>query len=300
MRCLPRLFLGLWLMAWAPSGWAALSVTLLLSDSGGIYQEAAQALQAELEEDGVKVTQQTVAQREPAREDWVVALGVAALQHALDERTTTPVMSLLVPRASYTRLTAGRTRSVTALYLDQPIGRMTALLRLALPDTRRVGALLGPATRHLREELQRAADAQGLELRFALFDSADALFPALSDLANEIDVLLLLPDPLVVNRNTLQSLILQTYHLRRPILAYSAALVQAGALIGLYATPAQLGREAGQWLQDLGHGSGRKLPAPRYPNSLTVGTNPSVARSLGLTLPPAEVLTRRLQEASAP
>jgi ABC-type uncharacterized transport system substrate-binding protein len=295
-----RLLLGLWLISWVPAAWAAMSVTLLLSEPGGIYQEAAQALQAELEEAGVRVTQQTVAQREPEREDWVVALGVAALQHALDERNTTPVMALLVPRASYTRLTAGRTRPVTALYLDQPLWRTAALMRLALPGIRRVGAILGPATRQIREDMRQACAAQGLELHAVTIDSAAALFPALADLADEIDVLRLVPDPLVVNRNTLQSLLLQTYHLRRPVVAYSAALVEAGALLGLYATPAQLGREAGRWLQDLGYGSARKLPAPRYPNSLTVGINPSVAHSLGLTLPPAEVLARRVEEVSAP
>lgn len=185
-----------------------MSVTLLLSEPGGIYQEAAQALQAELEEAGVRVTQQTVAQREPEREDWVVALGVAALQHALDECNTTPVMALLVPRASYTRLTAGRTRPVTALYLDQPLWRTAALMRLALPGIRRVGAILGPATRQIREDMRQACAAQGLELHAVTIDSAAALFPALADLADEIDVLRLVPDPLVVNRNTLQSLLL--------------------------------------------------------------------------------------------
>lgn len=281
--------------------WAATSVTLVLSDMGGIYQEAALALQTDLEQAGVQVTQQSVQQRGgPRREDWVVALGVAALQQVMAERSTTPIFCALVPRASYLRLTAGKTRAVTALYLDQPLERMAALQHSALPDRRRMGLLLGSSMKALREEAEEAASSQRLEMQFRMVDSSEEVFSALSDLSENIDVLWLLPDPLVVNRNNLQSLFLQTYRQRLPVLAYSAALVQAGAMLGLYATPTQLGHEAAQWMKILLAPGNRKLPPPRHPYSFVVAINPSVARSLNLTLPSADELTRRLQMLTVP
>jgi UDP-3-O-[3-hydroxymyristoyl] glucosamine N-acyltransferase LpxD len=49
------------------------------------------------------------------------------------------------------------------------------------------------------------------------------------------------PDPVVVQRGALQNFFLHTYRLKKPVLAYSAPLVKSGALLWLYATPAQLG-----------------------------------------------------------
>lgn len=274
--------------------WAATTVTLLLSDTGGIYQEAAQALQTDLEQAGMHVTQQSLLQRTDRRsEDWVVALGVAALQQVMAERDTTPVLSILVPRVRYLRITAGKTRAVTALYLDQPLERMAALQHSALPNSRRTGVLLGATTKTLLAEADAAATSQRLDIRYRVIDSPGAVFPALTDLSEDIDVLWLLPDPLIVNRNNLQSLFLQTYRHRLPIVAYSAALVQAGAMLGLYATPTQLGHEGAQWLKSMIPTGGRP-PPPRYPASFVIAINPTVARSLNVSLPSLEVLTQRV------
>jgi len=275
--------------------WAAQTVTLLLSDTGGIYQEAASALQTDLEQAGMQITQQSVASRGgPQREDLVVALGMSALQQVMAERATSPVLSVLVPRAGYIKLTTGKARAVTALYLDQPLERMAALQQCALPDGRRMGVLLGPTMKDLRGDAEQAAVSQRLEMKFRVVETREEVFPALSDLAEDIDVLWLLPDPLVVNRNNLQALFLQTYRQRLPVLAYSAALVQAGAMLGLYATPTQLGHESAQWIKVI-LATGRELPPPRYPTSYVIAINSSVARSLNVTLPPLAELTRRLQ-----
>lgn len=273
---------------------AAPAVTLLLSDTGGIYQEAASALQADLESVGIPVSQQTPSQRgEFRREDWVVVFGVAALQQVMAERDTTPVLSILVPRASYLRITAGKARAVTALYLDQPLERMAALQHAALPNSRRTGVLLGATTKSLLADAKAAASSKRLDIRYRIVDSPSAVFPALTELAEDIDVLWLLPDPLIVNRNNLQSLFLQTYRHRLPIVAYSSALVQAGAMLGLYATPKQFGHEAAQWLKTM-IPTGSRLPPPRYPASFVIAINPTVARSLNVSLPSLEVLTQRV------
>lgn len=293
--------LGLALLLYCIPTWAAPDVILLLSEPGGIYQEAASALETELQQAGFEVAQQSLEQRgEPRAGGWVVVLGVTALQHALAEHSVTPVFSLLVPRTSYFKLVADQTRPVTALYLDQPLERMAALQRLALPDNRQMGVLLGPVLRNLPSELERAAVSQGLDLHYREITASADVFQALTELTKVVEMLWLLPEPMVVNRNNLQSLFLQTYSRRCPVLAYSSELVKTGALLGLYATPEQLGREAGQWLKSLLRAESRKPPPPRYPVSFTVGVNTSVARSLNLNVPTADELTRRLRSLHIP
>jgi len=286
------------------AGWATLaqSVTLLLSEPGGIYLEAAQALRQELEVgNGLRIRQQILAERRPGEaEDLVVALGVRAYAAALSEPGGTPVLALLVPRQTYERLLAergqgGPWRPVGGLYLDQPPARQLQLLQLALPGTRRVGVLVGADSTEQAEALAEAARSARLQLQTQTVSSPGELFTALGVLSGQAQALLLLPDASVVNRGTLQSLLLQTYRERLPVVGYSAALADAGAILGLYATPAQLGREAAQLIRTAFRGGELRLPPARHPETFSLRINRSVARSLGIVLPAEAELTSRLR-----
>lgn len=71
--------------------------------------------------------------------------------------------------------------------------------------------------------------------------------------------------------------------------------VKAGALLALYSTPAQIGQQAGEVArQGLASGS---LQPPAAPRHFRIGTNPYVARSLGISLEDASVLQERLERA---
>ncbi len=286
------------------AGWAALaqSVTLLLSEPGGIYQEAAQALRQELEQgNGLRIRQQVLTERRPGEaEDLVVALGVRAYVAALSEPGDTPVLALLVPRQTFERLLAergpgGQWRAVGGLYLDQPPARQLQLLQLALPGARRVGVLVGADSGEQAQALTEAARSVRLQLQAQSVSSPGEVFAALGALSGQTQVLLLLPDATVVNRGTLQTLLLQTYRERLPVVGYSAALADAGAILGLYATPAQLGREAAEIVRAAFRGGELRLPPPRYPESFSLRINRSVARSLGLALPAEAELSSRLR-----
>jgi hypothetical protein len=288
---------------------AAQSVTLLLSEPVGIYREAAQALQRELTRElamqdvpgGIRwqhVGEQPNLAGDP--DELIVTLGVRALKYALDAPGSAPLFALLVPSLTYEKLIAdhpqaSRRRAASALFLDQPFSRQLQLIRLALPETKRIGVLVGPATAGQTDELKKAGRETGLDVRIHAIHDREQLFAGLNDLAREVDVLLLLPDPQVVSGETLRALFLQTYQLRLPIVAYAASLVQAGATLGLYATPAQLGREAGKWIRGMLGEKGANKATTLYPQLYTVEVNRNVARTLELPLPSVESINARLE-----
>lgn len=304
-RALARWMLALLFAALGclPAG-AALPITLLLSEAGGIYQEAAQALARELDQDAGKwsVRMRGVDAAAPVGdgEDGVtVAFGVRALQHALSAPGDGPLFVLLVPGLTFEKLVAERPqnlrrRALFPLYLDQPFTRQLRLIRLALPEVRRVGVVLGPSTEGQADDLRKAGREVGLDVELRPIRTQEQLFSGLNALARETDALLLLPDPLVVRRETLQVLFLQTYRQRLPVVAYSTGLVQAGALFGLYTTPAQLGIEGGKWVREMPWDRGGRLAAPRYPRYFAVDVNQNVARSLELVVASGERLATRL------
>jgi putative ABC transport system substrate-binding protein len=277
---------------WPGLAQAAPAISVLVSEPRGIYQETAASLSRALSQEGWKITVSTPERYSVNGSDLTVAIGTRALEKAL-AKSDRPVLSVLVPRLTYERLTSDQ-RQVTALYLDQPLTRQLQLLGLALPGLKKAGAPLGPSSQRLQAALQSAAKDSGIQVNSAIIDQGSDLYAALTDLAQDSQAFVLLPDPMVVQRSTLQSLLLHTYRLKIPVLAYSAPLAHSGALLALYATPTQLGEEAAAWVRESWEGGEFHLGAPRYPKRFTIGINRTVARSLDIALPGEEVLTRQL------
>jgi putative tryptophan/tyrosine transport system substrate-binding protein len=277
-------------------------VTVVLSDDSAPYQEVFQVISAYLDAGGHETSQVyvdglTAASLNEAR--LTVAVGVRAAESlaALPQRT--PVLAVLVPRAWYLktgrlRLTEGGRRGVSAIYIDQPFERQAQLIRLAFPDVRRVGVLLSAEQGGLVEELDEALRSQRLGLVHATLAEGERLITPLENVLSEADLLLAVPDPLVFNRNTAQSLFLTSYRYRDPVLGYSRSLTRAGALLSLHSSPAQIGRQAADWVSAALGGAQVRLPAPAHPAYFSVSINEQVARSLGFALLPEEELEKRL------
>ncbi|OYW37185.1 MAG: hypothetical protein B7Z35_10560 [Hydrogenophilales bacterium 12-61-10] len=228
-----------------------------------------------------------------------VAVGVLAADALADLPNAPPILAVLVPRAWYlktgrSQLTDNGNRLASAIYIDQPIERQAALIRLAFPSARRVGVLLSANQSGLLGELQAAMDKQGLVLTNAILAKDEQLITPLENVLSEADLLLALPDPVVFNRNTAQSILLTSYRYRDPVFGYSRSLTRAGALLSLHSSPAEIGRQTAEWISNALLGSMTRLPAPAYPAYFSISINEQVARSLGFTLQPEAELEKRL------
>lgn len=292
--------LGAWLaLAAAPA--AAARVAVVLSDDSAPYQEVYQVIRAYLDARNearlVYADSLTADSLNEARVAVGVGVRAAEALAALADRP--PVLAVLVPRAWYlktgrARLSDGGRRVASAIYLDQPVEREARLIRLALPEVRRVGVLLGADEAGLAAELGEALRAQGLSLVQQTLAPGARLIGPLETVLSGADLLLAVPDPQVINRNTAQSLFLTSYRYRVPVLGYSRSLTRAGALLSLHSSPAQIGRQTAEWVDSALTGPAVRLPAPAYPAYSSVSVNEQVARSLGFTLPPEGELEKRL------
>lgn len=297
--------LAMFLAALAPAGAAAPAVVIVTSERSPDYVEAIEAISAELARGGYFRSDLTVITASELTTLWlsstsprlIVALGTPAAQALVRTESKLPQLFALLTRHSFENLFSGRNtpppHPVSAVYLDQPVSRQLDLLRLALPEHRHIGLLLGPASQSLAPMLERVAAERGFRLSSATVEDSQSLYPALQQVVNEADILLAIADPLVFNANTIQNILLTTFRARVPLFAFSPAYVKAGALLAIYSTPGQFGAQAGgiarAFLQ------GKSLPAPQYPVEFTVSVNPHVARSLGLSLDPS-ALSKRLSQ----
>lgn len=226
-----------------------------------------------------------------------VALGGEATQLLVSRNVRVPVLSALIPRRSFERILRSSGKLVSnqlgAIQLDQPLARQLALIRLALPQEKRVGVLWGPESSDKAAALRILASANALELREATVSLADELPSALAQLISGSDVLLALADPSVFNSNTIQNILMSSFHARIPLVAFSPAYVRAGAVMAVYTTPVQAGNQAA----DVVMGVLRGKPLPDHvldPDDFDVGVNVHVARVLDLT-PDAQALRLALR-----
>lgn len=295
MRHLPRRVLPLLLLLSALTGALHASesgVVIVSSEHSAAYREATEAVLAELAHTGA-----------PRREVWqlaasewaayrgpvpriAIALGTEACAQLARSAVSAPVLCALLPRASFERVLreSGRRAgpAFTALYLNQPPGRQLDLMRLALPQARRVGVLWGPDSQHNESMLEAAAQARGLKVVGVPVREDVPMFSSLKRILDESDLLLALADPQVYNSSSIQNILLASFRAQVPMLAFSPAYVRAGALMAVYSTPAQIGQQAGVLAR--GMLLGQAPGAPQYPLQFEVSVNEHVARSLGLKL----------------
>ena len=292
-----------WLSASQPT--RAASLAIVLSDESAPYQEVYEAIRARADDRDMSVSRMYAPDTTEAMINarLVVAVGVRAAESVANLPGRAPVLVVLVPKNWYRktgkmRLTGNARRSVSAIYLDQPYARQVSLIRLAFPDVKRVGVLVSASEAVVHEEIGPALRAQGLTLVSEILETDQKLIVPLEKIFSQADLMLAIPDPEVFNRTSAQSVLLTSYRYHDPVVGYSRSLTRAGALVSLYSTPTQIGRQAAEMILKQFESANSHLPDAVYPRYFSVSVNLQVARALGFTMLPEAELERRLAGSS--
>lgn len=277
--------------AGAPDG-----VLFVLSERGGAYSDVAQAASAAIPRAAASVILvEDLSDRHSAA--LTIAVGARGCHAAVESSHAGAVLCALLPATTFRRIAeapAARRKPLGAIVLDQPLSRQLALIRLAMPDRRRVGALLGPDSAPLGAALQDAAAEQGLRLATRRVATDEELYPRLHSLLKECDVLLALPDRVVFQGGTIQNLLRTSFENRVPVIGISPAYVRAGALVSVYTTPSQVGRQAGNVAGAFL--AGQRLPEVQAPQEFEVGVNRHIAQALGMPAPDERAIAESLRK----
>lgn len=295
---------AVWALLFAASAHAETAgrINIVLDEATPAYREVADAFVASL---GGRFPVQTrlladMKASEPGvpRSDrtLVVPVGVRAMKESYASfGADAAFLSLLVPRASAHSLSNGNTHA-SAVYVDQPPARLLALVKLLLPQAKRVGVILSGDTADLARTFNAEAARVKMDLVVELVNGESDIPRALQRLLPRVDVLLLVPDATVVNENTVRHLLLASYRRRIPVIGFSRGLVNAGAVASVVSDPAAIGREgalvARQWNPLTG-----TLPAARHAGEFGLAFNRQVSRSLGIEVPDDERELARWHEA---
>ena len=278
---------------------ASAQLLLVVSEGAGVYGDVAKDVARRVRSVAPQVQVDTVGASEaPAidaerlrRYALAVTVGLdgadALISRSQGQATHAPILALLVPRDRFGELAATahaeHDARVSAIFIEQPLARQLDLVALALPGRSRVGVLLGPSSTRLARNLDDAARAAGLDLRQTQASDPAAVYPALQRVLVQSDVLLAVPDPVAINAATIRSVLVASHRAGVPVVGFSQALVDAGALLAVYSTPQQYARQAAEIALGVLDGSA-PLPRPHYPRYFTVGVNFLAAQAIGLAL----------------
>ena len=290
---------------------AAAQLLVVLSDDAAVYQDVAGELKSRLAKSrdgrlridvGMAAGLSAFDERRYGAYELIVTIGLAAAQAVISPQNASmnlpPTLCLLMPRQSYDGLARLSTnvpgRRLSAVFVEQPIARQLDLVSLAFPAKSRVGVVFGPTSVALADEVQDNARKRGLALKRIDVVDASGIYSALQTILADSDLLLALPDPVALNASTARSVLLTSYQSQIPVVGFSQAFVDAGALLAVYSTARQHARQGAE-IADRAL-RGETLPPPQYPRYFTVGVNFIAAQSLGLRIDDEATLATGLAE----
>lgn len=288
------LFALISLLSFALPAWGG-SIALVLSDSGASYSAYSGALTEALAGSTWNISARHVAESLPpqaGQAELVVTVGSEALRKTLARSDNPPIIATLLPRQSYEKILAEfrRPARITAIYLDQPAARQAAFINQLLPGHKRIGMLFSSETKNTTSQFRQVFSNAGLTLDSEETDTDKSLLPALNSLLGSTNVLLAIPDSNIYQRNNIKPILITAFRYQRPVIGYSPAFVNAGALAALHSTPQQIARQTAEMIL----ANGTNLPSPAAPSQFAIAINSNVAQSLGLTIPDEATIRRAM------
>lgn len=177
---------------------------------------------------------------------------------------------------------------LTGVRMEMPPAMVLSQFRLLAPDVQRIGILVSASNKDPAiAEAISAAKAVGLTVKAQRVTSERDARRAAAQMAVSNDAIWLLPDPVVLSPGTFHFVRGQAVRNRIPLLAYSEALVDAGALLCVAPDPAAIGVQAAELVQRILEE--RVTPGviePIAPNQARVVLNADVQESIGLRIDP--------------
>lgn len=302
---------GLLLCLLLTSSISQASVLLLLSNEVSYYQDTAKSVLETTSNLGipdnqfdiltVKESQDKKALSSPY--ELIVAIGTSAASEALLHESETPLLSIFTPKDAIDSIQIPeeqkKQRQVSAIYLDQPLERLITLACFLKPEADQFGTIFGPISKHTQPEIERITKENSIQLKYDFLTKDDNPVAVLKPIVANSELFIAIPDHAILNRAIAKWILYLSFQHKIPVIGFSKAYTNAGALASVYSSPQNIGQHAGEliaaWLKD----NDQTIWNTQFPRYFTLSTNPAVARSLGISLPQESDLYVKFQQKEA-
>jgi ABC-type uncharacterized transport system substrate-binding protein len=284
--------LGLLLLFGLQAAWAGPALVVLTSEDRPQFTTPAAALAStwgrhvpihNLQGDArlARVVLARVAKDPP---DVVVAFGAKAAWAAEAHLPQIPLVYAMVHNPEKYGIGGGLTTGVS---MDIDPQLILAQFQVFTPKVQRIGIILGEDNKDPAvANAILAARTAGYEVVARRVASAKDVRRSYTRISQHIDAVWLLPDPVVITPANFHFIQAEATRAHLPVLAWSAALVQAGALLAVAPDLEAVGRQAGTMARQVLKGiHPQNIPAVA-PSATRVVLNRDVQESIGLEIDP--------------
>lgn len=287
------------------------TMVFLLSGEHYYYQETAETIITTLAENypekGYKtqiLRLQSLADKQDVLESTslLVAIGTKAAEYAALNLNKISSLYVLIPQQAYRDISAQIPEAyrgkMAAIFIDQPPERLVLLARSLPLKIETVSAITSTNNGNKPRQLDSLFKSSGIEFKYAYVSEEQNPIEALKPLFENSDAFIAIPERAVFNRALARWILNLSFREKVPVIGFSSAYTEAGALVSLFSTPQDIGRQTGEiLLRWLKQGS---LPQCNgcYPKYYTIQSNMAVARSMGIDIKEidADVIAKRMAE----
>lgn len=222
----------------------------------------------------VKDNLESVYYREGAKA--VVALGQDAVNAALSLPESIPVIYGLIINPPETAR-----KNITGVYMATPVSEYISFINKYFPGIKQVGIICEPKTK-----AYLCSSAEPANVTFYHATNPYEFITAVSELRNNVDALLLLPEKNLLSQTAIEKAYLYSFRDKIPVIGISEKYVKTGSLFSLGFDPAEMEKQLGNLIMKvLSRGTAAGVPQSP-PEKFTLYLNKKTAEATGIRVPP--------------
>lgn len=164
--------------------------------------------------------------------------------------------------------------NATAVMLEHSIVTQLQWLQKILPDARTIGILYNPKENAQQIEIiNKLVKKQGIKVIAIKVAQPKDLPGALKEVSKRADVLLGIPDKIVLSRKTARAVLLSSFRNRIPFVGLSSTWVKAGAIYALDWDYKDIGDQSGDLAKRIMRGIDVRTLPPEHPRKVVYSLN---------------------------
>jgi ABC-type uncharacterized transport system substrate-binding protein len=183
------------------------------------------------------------------------------------------------------------------LYLIQPYCRQIQFIKLINERWKVISLLYSKEKPVDIKTIQQCAKDNDLETYILEISDTSQLTDNVKNALTHSDLLLALPDKNIYNSKTVKNILLTSYRLRKPVIAFSHNFVNAGALASIHSTSEQIAQDASDLIELYFNNDRHFTRTVSYPASFDISINRQVLRALDISPPDESELKHILEQA---